>query len=86
LALPESLNTEPAIYKVEGIGYDFVPKVLDRYTIDDWIKTEDTKTFLMARRLIKEEGMLVGGSSGSCVYAACNMRKKKVSLSNIDVW
>jgi len=77
LALPESLNTEPAIYKVEGIGYDFVPKVLDRYTIDDWIKTEDTKTFLMARRLIKEEGMLVGGSSGSCLYAALEYAKEK---------
>lgn len=77
LALPESLNGAVSTYKVEGIGYDFIPKVLDRYVVDEWIKTEDTKSFLMARRLIREEGMLVGGSSGSCVYAALEYAKEK---------
>ncbi|MFV1958673.1 MAG: pyridoxal-phosphate dependent enzyme, partial [Planctomycetota bacterium] len=56
--------------KVEGIGYDFVPDVLDRDLVDAWIKTEDRESFLMARRLIRQEGLLVGGSSGSAVWAA----------------
>jgi cystathionine beta-synthase len=59
-----------ASYKVEGIGYDFIPDVLDRKLVDEWIKTEDRESFLMARRLIRQEGMLCGGSSGSAVWAA----------------
>jgi len=57
-------------YKVEGIGYDFIPDVLDRKLVDEWVKTEDRESFLMARRLIRQEGMLCGGSSGSAVWAA----------------
>lgn len=63
-------------YKVEGIGYDFVPQVLDLSLVDEWIKTEDRESFLMARRLIRKEGMLVGGSSGSAVWAAVQIAKK----------
>ena len=59
-----------ASYKVEGIGYDFVPDVLDRDLVDVWVKTNDRQSFLMARRLIKEEGLLVGGSCGSVTVAA----------------
>jgi len=77
LALPETLNGEIGTYKVEGIGYDFIPKVLDRYVVDDWIKSEDTESFLMARRLIKEEGLLVGGSSGTSLYYAMKYCKEK---------
>jgi cystathionine beta-synthase len=63
-------------YKVEGIGYDFIPDVLDRDLVDEWVKTEDRESFLMARRLIRKEGMLVGGSAGSAVWAAVQMGKK----------
>ncbi|MFN7144549.1 MAG: cystathionine beta-synthase [Myxococcota bacterium] len=63
-------------YKVEGIGYDFIPDVLDRGLVDEWVKTEDRESFLMARRLIRKEGLLVGGSSGSAVWAAVQMGKK----------
>jgi cystathionine beta-synthase len=71
LALPESLNQERANipYKVEGIGYDFVPDVLDRELVDKWYKTDDRESFQFARRLIAEEGLLVGGSSGSAMAA-----------------
>ena len=71
LALPESLNEEHANepYKVEGIGYDFVPDVLDREIVDKWYKTDDRESFALARRLIAEEGLLVGGSSGSAMAA-----------------
>jgi cystathionine beta-synthase len=57
-------------YKVEGIGYDFIPDMLDRSLVDEWVKTSDQPSFLLARRLIREEGLLVGGSSGSAMYAA----------------
>jgi len=63
-------------YKVEGIGYDFVPDVLDRDLVDEWIRTEDKESFLMARRLIREEGILCGGSSGAAVVAALEAAKR----------
>ena len=71
LALPESLNQQHAneAYKVEGIGYDFIPDVLDRQCVDKWYKTDDRESFAYARRLIAEEGLLVGGSSGSAISA-----------------
>jgi cystathionine beta-synthase len=63
-------------YKVEGIGYDFVPDVLDRSLVDEWVKTQDRESFRMARRLIRHEGLLVGGSSGSAVWAAVEVAKR----------
>ena len=63
-------------YKVEGIGYDFIPDVLDRKLVDEWVKTEDRESLLMARRLIRQEGMLCGGSCGAAVWASVEMAKK----------
>ena len=57
-------------YHVEGIGYDFYPDVLDNNFIDEYIKLPDAESFHMARRIIKEEGLLIGGSSGGAVWAA----------------
>ncbi len=68
-------GTHVASYKVEGIGYDFIPDVLDQSTVDRWVKTGDRESFLLARRLIREEGMLCGGSSGSSLYAALREAK-----------
>ena len=62
-------------YLVEGIGYDFIPKVLDNSLIDKYIKVNDKDSFLTARRLIREEGLLVGGSSGTAVWAALQAAK-----------
>src|SRR3990167_7916904 len=63
-------------YLVEGIGYDFFPDVLDNTLVDGYVKINDKDSFLMARRLIKEEGLLVGGSSGSAVWAALQAAKR----------
>jgi len=71
LAEPENLNrTDVTYYDVEGTGYDFIPTVLDRSVVDRWIKSKDKDSFLMARRLIKEEGLLCGGSSGASMHCA----------------
>ena len=63
-------------YKVEGIGYDFIPDVLDRRIVDRWVKSNDRDSFLIARQLIRQEGLLVGGSSGSAVWAALQICKE----------
>lgn len=79
LALPEDLNKSGVgSYKVEGIGYDFIPIVCDRDPglVNKWYKTVDQESFSMARRLIKHEGLLCGGSSGSCVSAAVRAAKE----------
>lgn len=75
LAQPESLNDTSDGYLVEGIGYDFIPEVLKRKYVDEWIKTDDAESFKLARRIIREEGILVGGSSGSALQAALQIGK-----------
>ena len=88
LALPSSLNethaNEP--YKVEGIGYDFIPEVLDQKIVDRWVKTGDKESFQYSRRLIAEEGLLVGGSSGSAIAALVKAnQEKKYSKEDVVV-
>ena len=56
LAGPEEIKP----YKVEGIGYDFIPDVLDRGLVDRWIKSNDRDSFRVARQLIRQEGLLIG--------------------------
>jgi cystathionine beta-synthase len=57
-------------YKVEGIGEDFVPKNLLLEYIDDVVTVSDRDSFLMGRRLTREEGLFCGGSSGTAVDGA----------------
>ncbi|XP_058445427.1 cystathionine beta-synthase-like protein [Malaya genurostris] len=76
LAEPEVLNkTDVSFYEVEGVGYDFIPTVLDRSVVDRWIKFNDQVALPMARRLIAEEGFLCGGSSGGNVAVALEAAK-----------
>jgi cystathionine beta-synthase len=63
-------DAHPKTYKVEGIGEDFLPSTLDFSVIDGVIQVGDKEAFAWARRLVKEEGIFCGGSSGSALAAA----------------
>ena len=72
-------------YHVEGIGYDFFPDVLDNSLVDRYIKTSDEDSFAMARKLIQEEGLLIGGSCGAAVWGAIEAAKNLDSKKNVLV-
>merc|ERR1711879_402623 len=73
LAVPDSMNDGSqrtgqgrlTAYQVEGIGYDFIPTVLDRSVADHWVKTDDDEAFAAMRAIIRHEGLLIGSSCGS---------------------
>lgn len=56
-------------YKVEGIGQDYIPKTLDFNYVDEVVMADDRESFLAARRLTREEGIFIGGSSGTALHA-----------------
>ncbi len=62
-------------YKVEGIGEDFIPGAFNMALLDDVVTVSDRDSFTTARRLVREEGLLVGGSSGSAVFVALQVAK-----------
>merc|ERR1712203_52746 len=84
LAEPDSVNDGSVrtgqkrltAYQVEGIGYDFVPIVLDRSVVDHWVKTDDDEAFAMIRSIVRHEGLLIGSSCGSCMAGALRFIKE----------
>jgi cystathionine beta-synthase len=84
LAQPASVNEESKrtghklneSYHVEGIGYDFVPTVLDQAVADYWVKTEDDESFAMGRCVLRHEGLMIGGSCGATMAGAYRFIKE----------
>jgi len=78
LARPDSMNDGSSRtgqkrltpYHVEGIGYDFVPTVIDQDIVDFWIKSDDDESFAMGRNIVRHEGLLIGGSCGATMAGA----------------
>lgn len=69
-------EVEGTPYKVEGVGQDKIPGALDLSLIDEFFTVGDRESFAMARRLTREEGLFVGGSSGLTTHVALQVARK----------
>lgn len=67
----------PGPHKIQGIGAGFVPTVLNKKVIDEIFKVKNDEAFAATRRLIREEGILAGISSGAALHAAIEIAKRK---------
>ena len=70
-------------YLVEGIGKDTWPETFDLKVVDEWIRVSDRDSFLTARRLAREEGILAGGSTGSTLWAAIRVAERLPSDATV---
>ena len=70
---------------MQGIGAGFVPKILDVKVIDQIIKVTEEQAVSTARRLAREEGLLVGISSGAAAYAAIQLAQKEANKGKVIV-
>ena len=76
---------EPGSHKIQGIGAGFVPEVLDTQLIDEIIQVKNEQAIETTRRLIREEGILAGISSGAAVFAALRVAEREDSRGKLIV-
>mmetsp|Transcript_43467 Transcript_43467/g.87640 ORF Transcript_43467/g.87640 Transcript_43467/m.87640 type:complete len:433 (-) Transcript_43467:487-1785(-) len=74
---PRTTQKRLTAYQVEGIGYDFIPTVLDREVADYWVKTDDDEAFAAMRSIVRHEGLLIGSSCGSTMAGAYRFIKEQ---------
>jgi cysteine synthase A len=74
---------EPGCHRVEGIGSSFWPEVLDRSLVDEIMMISDEESYAMVRRLARQEGLLVGGSSGANVAAAMAVAQRLPAAARV---
>lgn len=70
-------------YKVEGFGEDFLPGTMDFSVVDDVVRVTDKECFLWTRRLVREEGIYAGGSSGAAVCGAVKWAERQLDTLNV---
>jgi cystathionine beta-synthase len=76
---------EAKTYVLEGVGEDFIPENYDFDNIDEWEMVGDKESFLMTRRLLKEEGVYAGGSAGAAICGAIKYAQKQKTPKKILV-